>query len=37
MLFTISALFFYMKAAQYNEYLVGIVDSDGLVLAPGHR
>ena len=31
MLYTISAIF-YMKLVQYNEYLISIVDADGLVL-----
>ena len=32
MLFTISVIFFYMKVVQYKEYLVSIVDTDGLAL-----
>ena len=32
MLFTLCAIFFYKKPVQYNEYLVSIVDTDGLVL-----
>ena len=31
MLFTY-VQYFYMKLVQYNEYLVSIVDTDGLVL-----
>ena len=30
-LFTLCAIFFYMKLVQYNEYLFSIVDTDGLV------